>query len=568
MNKRAILYARVSGDDRKYATSGIESQLADCRRYAAERGYTVVNEVYETPDKVTSGADWLPELDRVLKLAQGGAFDVLVVREIDRLARNRFKQMSVEIQLESCGARVEYVIGQFEESAEGRLLKGLMSEFAEYEREKIRERTNRGRLRSIAAGNVTIGGSYAPYGYDLITDNGRRVLVVNEAEAAVVRLIFDLYAIQGYSLYGVADYLGAHHVPKPAKGNNHKARGKPSSARWSVGTINGILDNECYLGHWHYRKTKRVKDLATGKYRNIARPRDEWIEISVPAMVTAADFEAAQARRRDNKRQMGHHRKYDYLLGGMLKCGHCRNSMSGMTKIHKGIGYGYYKCNAHHLPKKYGFKCDNAQFKVTLVDRVIWDYVKAVYMSPDILDEALSTFQAQQADAKRPQLQMIEATTARLEAAEQEKGRLVKAYASGVLSLDEIATTKADLDRRLNDLSQALAELRTELPATMLSQDDIELIRQDAAELRQGVEMADNDPATQRRILWQLLIECRLSYVDGQKWIEVDSILGPALLPAGDRQNSPQGGSNNNLKAGHLPADYTTIWPTARKSAR
>ena len=568
MNKRAILYARVSGDDRKYATSGIESQLADCRRYAAERGYTVVNEVYETPDKVTSGADWLPELDRVLKLAQGGAFDVLIVREIDRLARNRFKQMSVEIQLESCGARVEYVIGQFEESAEGRLLKGLMSEFAEYEREKIRERTNRGRLRSIAAGNVTIGGSYAPYGYDLITDNGRRVLVVNEAEAAVVRLIFDLYAIQGYSLYGVADYLGAHHVPKPAKGNNHKARGKPSSARWSVGTINGILDNECYLGHWHYRKTKRVKDLATGKYRNIARPRDEWIEISVPAIVTAADFEAAQVRRRDNKRQMGHHRKYDYLLGGMLKCGHCGNSMSGMTKIHKGIGYGYYKCNAHHLPKKYGFKCDNAQFKVTLVDRVIWEYVKAVYMSPDILDEALSTFQAQQADAKRPQLQMIEATTARLEAAEQEKGRLVKAYASGVLSLDEIATTKADLDRRLNDLTQALAELRTELPATMLSQDDIELIRQDAAELRQGVEMADNDPATQRRILGQLLIECRLSYVDGQKWIEVDSILGPARLPAGDRQNSPQGGSNNNLKAGRLPADYTTISPTARKSAR
>ena len=568
MNKRAILYARVSGDDRKYATSGIESQLADCRRYAAERGYTVVNEVYETPDKVTSGADWLPELDRVLKLAQGGAFDVLVVREIDRLARNRFKQMSVEIQLESCGARVEYVIGQFEESAEGRLLKGLMSEFAEYEREKIKERTQRGRLRSVTAGNVTIGGSYAPYGYDLATVNGRRVLVVNEGEAATVRLIFDLYANQSYSLYGVRDYLDAHYVPKPAKGNNHKARGKRSSPLWSIGTINGILDNETYIGRWYYRKTRTVKNPATGKYRNVPRPREEWIEVCVPEIVPTADFETAQVRRRDNKRQMGHHRKYDYLLGGMLKCGHCGNNMSGMTKIHKGIGYGYYKCNAHHLPKKYGFKCDNAQFKVKVVDRVIWEYVMAVYMSPDILDEALSTFQAQQADAKRPQLQMIETTTARLEAAEQEKARLVKAYSAGVLSLDEIATTKADLDRRLNDLTQALAELRAELPATMLSQDDIELIRQDAAELRQGVEMADNDPATQRRIIEQLLIECRLSYVDGQKWIEVDSILGPARLPGGDRPNSPQGGSNNNSRAGHLPAGYTTTSPTARKSAR
>lgn len=80
MTKRAILYARVSGDDRKYATSGIESQLADCRKYAGERGYEVVAEVYETPDKATSGADWLPELDRVMKLAQGGAFDVQIGR--------------------------------------------------------------------------------------------------------------------------------------------------------------------------------------------------------------------------------------------------------------------------------------------------------------------------------------------------------------------------------------------------------------------------------------------------------------------------------------------------------
>jgi site-specific DNA recombinase len=532
MTKRAILYARVSGDDRKYATSGIESQLADCRRYAAERGYQVVNEVYETPDKVTSGADWLPELDRVLKLAQGGTFDVLVVREIDRLARNRFKQMSVEIQLEAYGARVEYVIGQFEESAEGRLLKGLMSEFAEYEREKIKERTTRGALRSVTAGNVTIGGSYAPYGYDLATVNGRRVLVVNETEAATVRLIFDLYANQGYSLYGVRDYLDAHHVPKPAKGNNHKARSKPSSAMWSIGTLNGILDNECYVGRWHYRKTKQVKDLTTGKHKSIARPREEWLLVNVPAIVPVADFEAAQAQRTENKRIKGHYRKYDYLLGGMLKCGHCGNSVSGMTKVHKGIGYGYYKCNAHHLPKKYGFKCDNAQYKVKAVDLAVWEYVKAVYTSPDMLNEALANYQAQQADAQRPQLDMIEATAARLADAEHEKARLVKAYASGVLTLDEIATTKTELDRRLNDLTQALAMLRAELPAAVLTTEDIDRIKSDAAELRQGMELSDNNPTIQRRILERLLVECRLVCVEGKRYVDVDSILGPARLPA------------------------------------
>ena len=529
MTKRAILYARVSGDDRKYATSGIESQLADCRRYAAERGYTVVNEVYETPDKVTSGADWLPELDRVLKLAQGGAFDVLVVREIDRLARNRFKQMSVEIQLESSGARVEYVIGQFEESAEGRLLKGLMSEFAEYEREKIKERTVRGIIRSVEAGNVKTGGSTAPYGYDVATVDGRRVLVVNEEEAATVRLIFDLYVRQGVSMYAIVNYLSDRQVPKPGKGQNHKRN--TQSAKWSLGSVHYILDNETYVGRWHYRKTRRGK-TAQGTPRHAERPRDEWIEVRVPAIIEEVTFQAAQNQRELNKRQMGKQRKHFYLLGGMLKCGHCGRFASGATRTYKGKPLSYYECGVYHSAKRYDFKCDNTHsYRVEAVDRAAWEWVKAVHMSPTLLDEALAEYQAQQADAQKPRLQLIEATAARLEAAEQEKARLVKAYASGVLTLDEIATTKAELDRRLNDLTQTLATLRAELPATILSKDDADRIRSDAAELRKGVELADNDPAIQRRIFEQLLMECRLIYEDGRRWIEVACILGGDRIP-------------------------------------
>src|SRR5687768_10221534 len=103
MTKRAILYARVSGDDRTNATSSIDGQLADCRRYAEQRGYTIVDEVFETPDKHTSGADWLPELDNLIRLAPSKTFEVIICREVDRLARNRFKQMATEIELENHG---------------------------------------------------------------------------------------------------------------------------------------------------------------------------------------------------------------------------------------------------------------------------------------------------------------------------------------------------------------------------------------------------------------------------------------------------------------------------------
>jgi site-specific DNA recombinase len=472
--------------------------------------------------------------------------------------------MSVEIQLEAHGIRVEYVIGQFEESAEGRLLKGLMSEFAEYEREKIKERTYRGILRSVESGNVTIGGCYAPYGYDLITENGRRMLVVKEDEAAIVRLIFDLYVNQGFSLYGVRDHLDAHHVPKPSKGNNHKPKGRPSSHMWSIGTINNILDNETYIGRWYYRKSKQGKDPITGKKYRIDRPREEWIEIAVPVILEESIFNAAKIIRDNNKRVKGKQHKNFYLLGGMLSCGHCGNNVSGMTKHQNGVGYGYYKCNAHHLPKKYGFKCDNAQFKVPIVDRAVWEYVKAIYSSPDTLQTALGNYQATQAEAQAPRLQMIEATAARLEETEREKTRLVQAYAAGVLTLEDIAGPKVELDKRLSDLTQALTELRAELQPNMLSQNEIDRIQKDAADLRAGLELAETDPATQRRILEQLLVNCRLSFEDGVRWIEIDSILGPARLQAEYNSLGSYDFALTQNESNHANRRCIALWQTAR----
>jgi len=405
-----------------------------------------------------------------------------------------------------------------------------MSEFAEYEREKIRERTRRGMLRSVEAGNVTTGGSNGPYGYDLATVDGRRVLTVNDEQAAVIRLIFDLYVKQGKSIHGIATYLTERQIPKPAKEGDHRARNL--EAQWSRGTIQNILVNECYIGRWHYRKTRQAKSTQ-GDTRQLARPRDEWIEVKVPAIVDEAIFQAAQGQRELNKRRMGKQHKRFYLLGGMLKCGHCDSFVTGSTRNTRGQGISYYECGVYRTPKRWtGRTCDNAHYyRVETVDKVVWEWVKRLYTSPNTLDEALTSYQARQAEAQRPQLELIEATTARLAAAEGEKARLVKAYASGVLTLDEIATTKNELDRRLNDLTLVLTELRAEIPATVLSKDEIDQIRRDAAELRAGVLLADDDPPLQRRILEQLLFEGRLVYVDGKKHIDVSCILGEERLP-------------------------------------
>ncbi len=132
-----------------------------------------------------------PELNRALDMARAGQFDVLVTRELDRLARGLAKQLIVEEEFKHAAVEIDYVLGDYAQTPEGQLSKQLRAVIAEYEREKIRERSVRGRRLSVQSGNVLTHGR-PPFGYtfDRVDDRGR--LEVDEPTAAVVRLIFTL----------------------------------------------------------------------------------------------------------------------------------------------------------------------------------------------------------------------------------------------------------------------------------------------------------------------------------------------------------------------------------------
>lgn len=529
---RAVLYARVSGDDSKYATSGVKSQLNDCRKYAREKGYKVVGEFNEDADKRTSGADWLPELVRILGLAEQSFFDVLIVREIDRLARNKLKQMLVENQLEILGVRVEYVNGRYEDTAEGRLVKGVMGELAEFELAKIRERTRRGMISSIKAGNVSVGGSFAPLGYCIEKKGKSRQLIINELEAAIVRLIFELYGKKGYTLWAIVDYLNEHKIPKPGKGENHKSNtSKKHQIGWSPNSVSNILKNETYVGRWYYRKTERVKNPKTGTYRNIPRPKSEWLLIEVPAIIDEELFELVQRRRDENKQLKGKQHKHFYMLGGMLECGRCGNSMLGKTKVYKNQRYTYYQCNTINVPKRYGFKCDNISFNPNEVDAAVWAWIKSILLSPEKLNESLELHQDKQRAGLQPLISMIEANEAKLASVKEQKERLIKAYTDGVLSLDEMADRKVAIDKEIEDLTKAIANFRAELNPKLLSPQEIASIKEWTEKINLGADVVTkNSPEKVRGILQQLQVRVILGFDGKDKWAKVTSVLGEKAL--------------------------------------
>ena len=121
--KRAVVYARVSKDDRANEGRNLESQLEMGRTYAQEKSYRVIDEIAED-DRGASGSEIdLPGLNQVRKMALAGKFDVLVVRELDRLSRNLAKQLIIEEELKLAGTRIEYVLADYDDSPEGNLHK-------------------------------------------------------------------------------------------------------------------------------------------------------------------------------------------------------------------------------------------------------------------------------------------------------------------------------------------------------------------------------------------------------------------------------------------------------------
>jgi site-specific DNA recombinase len=313
MTKRAITYARVSSND-KLRTGGenLADQTRLCREYALRQGYEVITELAED-DRGASGATFdLPELSKALEMAREGLFDVFVVRELDRLARDIAKQYIVEQEFKVAGVTIEYALYDFPETPEGQLQKCIYAAFAEFERAKIKERMSRGRRRKVQAGNVIMHGKQL-YGYRIIEDSGKKQLEIDENEAEIVRLIFSEYT-QGKGLKAIAAQLTQMGVmtrrdieaqqngaPTP---ETLKRRGR---GEWCIATVYDMICNETYAGVWRYGK--------------------EQIVVNVPAIIDRGLWKAAQEQRGINKETSPRNTKHDYLLRCRLTCGSCGKSM-------------------------------------------------------------------------------------------------------------------------------------------------------------------------------------------------------------------------------------------------
>lgn len=321
---KVALYARVS-TKRQEKKGTIASQIEALRNYAREHKYVIAKD-YVCKDDGYSGASLArPELDRLRDGAQAAAFDAILVLSPDRLSRKYAYLILMLEEFERFGIPVIFLEQPPPDDPHSSLLVQIQGAVAEYERAKLAERYRRGKLYRARQGEVFWAS--IPYGYRRVPrqDSVPAHLVINEAEAEVVRKIFSWHAHETMTIRQIAKRLTREEIPTPKGGR-----------KWGETTVHRILHREAYLGTLYYNRSSYVFQPATDRksacIKKIPKPRAEWIPLNPKLLLKAQgvlnntpDFDESflstqlqNAKKRLTQVQEERHRLIDLYQGGFV----------------------------------------------------------------------------------------------------------------------------------------------------------------------------------------------------------------------------------------------------------
>lgn len=504
------LYSRYSTD--RQDSRSCEDQARRCRRFAEERGNEVVADYR---DAAESGAHLdRVDMQRMLAEARKGkrcAFRAVLVDDLSRLSRDLGNTWRIIFEdLAFAGVKViDCTTGMASDGAGARLTFGAMALVNDTFLQLVKTETHRG-LEGRALAGFWTGGRV--YGYSTVQEQNppdskhpRKLPVINEGEAQVVRRIFAMYA-DGASLASIASTLNGEGVLAPYDRSYTKRAGKG----WSINTLHSMVRNERYIGKftWNKRQWGRLPN-ARGR-RSRMRPPEEWLTREFPhlAIITNELWARVQARIATRRPGGGgaRQRKFTYLLSGLLKCGVCGSSMCVVARRKKGVlSYASFGCSASH--NKGEHICSNRE---TVSERKVNDAVltavRDLVASPKFADRFVEVFE------KRLRQRKTQGRDERpaLEAEVREQERRVEKVTEAIANVGFSEPLALQLRKEDARLAQAQSKL-----AALASNEEAPETRPDPAQVRRQFEelttIIDQAPERAREAARGLLTEITLT---------------------------------------------------------
>lgn len=448
------IYARVSTEDQAKHGYSIDNQITECKAQAyKDYPNTEIKFNLYVDDGISGEILERPGLTKMREDIKSGILNHVYCYDPDRLARKLMHQLIIDEEI-SKYIDISFVNGEYNKTPEGVLFFQLRGAIAQFEKAKINERMSSGRKAKAKKGKVVK--DYHTYGYNYDRETGR--LVVNEAEAIIVRFIFDAFIgkaktndgknFQGIN--GIANYLTKNEVPT-----------KKGAGKWHRQVVRQILMNTTYIGKFYQNRWNtegimynKFKTNPEDKIKAKERPKDEWIIVSTPAIVEESVFKRAQELLQVSRQRWSGKSKHQYLLSGLLRCAKCGNTMTGR----RAKNWGKYVFEYTDFKNTAGAKnkgCGN-KIKCDILDNYVWEKVFAWLKKPksDLIedkneDDTLISFNLKEKE--------------RLEKLINEKEESRKKFISLMLSGKILGLTENEINEALLNSQNEIENLKTQL---------------------------------------------------------------------------------------------------------
>ncbi|MBI5010933.1 MAG: recombinase family protein [Bacteroidia bacterium] len=411
--KSTVIYTRVSTFDQD---SGLTSQIEDLNRWAKANQYNVIR----TFGEMVSGYDQTKEraqYEEMKNYVIDNNIKHILIWELSRLGRSTSTTLKEIEYFKKNGVNIYFKkenLNTLSDSATDKLLLSMLSSIAEFDRNTIVSQTHRGKVTAALKGK-RIGFAIMPYGF-AADDKG--FIIINEQEATVVRMIYEMYA-NGKGSGEIAEELNSLHIPtrNSLRGRKRTLKnGKKIEILWRQNTVRKILKSTLYKGERTFKK-------------NI------FVEIPSIAIVSNEIWNKVQ----DNfKSNLGHYtadKKVQYLFKGKIFCGDCELMYKSESRDYKTYVASYYSCSGR---KDKGIKCKNGQIRSKFFDEKVYDVLfRHKDLMLKIYKDRAKTFKVEE---KQAQIVFYEGLIEK----QEKKRRTIL----GLLKEDEIEKDEFDTDNR------------------------------------------------------------------------------------------------------------------------
>lgn len=440
MSKKAF-YGRVSSEDQAERGT-IKAQQEFAYKYADLHQLDIFESYWDDGISGMLPLEARPEGKRLIEDAKNKKFDTLLIYRVDRLGRSTRVILNAVAQLEELGVDVRSMTEPFDTSTPtGRFLLTVLAGVADLDRSVILERMQGGINRAAKEGKWL--GGITPYGYVLID----AFLIPNElpieglemSEVDVVRMAYDLVAVQHMSCIKIADYFNAIGIPTRFTTSGKSSAGKRNyytADKWLPSRIHKMITNTLYKGVHTFGKRSTVKNR-------------QMVTRDMPAIVDEKIWAKAQVVLHNNKLEAMRNSVRDYLLRGLIKCNECGQGFYGAAfNGSRGELTGWYICGGKiaYRGKLVG-KCYAQNLNAAWIEDYVWNDCLTYIQNPEILDAVSDLEQSANDIDERPVEKVdIDFIKASLEKNEAERASIIALYRKQIITEDDLSNQLAEID--------------------------------------------------------------------------------------------------------------------------